>query len=97
MVQYAQQSVASAGCQEQVEIVLADMVSAEFGHRFDAAFNSINSIRYLLTDADVVSHLKVTGSSLRDGSVYIVHLNFALDGDGPGGHPGAGRQIEIVT
>lgn len=87
VVQYAQQSVASAGHQEQVAIVLADMVSAEFNHQFDAAFNSINSFRYLLTDSDVVSHLKVTGSSLREGGVYIVHLNFAQDGDIPGGHP----------
>jgi hypothetical protein len=63
------------------------MVSAEFSTRFDAAFNSINSIRYLLSDADVISHLKLTGSTLRDGSVYIVHLNFAQDGDIPGGHP----------
>ena len=44
MVQYAQQSVAFAGCQEQVEIVLADMVSAKFDHRFDAAFNSIKCV-----------------------------------------------------
>lgn len=87
MVEYAQQSVASAGCQGQAEAVLADILSAEFGHRFDGAFNSINSIRYLLSDADVISHLKVTGSPLRDGSVYIVHLNFAQAGEIPGGHP----------
>lgn len=87
MVQYPQQSVEVAGFQEQVEVVLADMVSAKFGHRFDAAFNSINSFRYLLTDADVASHLKLTGSSLRDGSIYIVHMNFAYDGDLPDGQP----------
>lgn len=43
------------------------------------AFNSINSIGHLHSDDDVVSHLRVTGSSLRQGGVYIVHLNFAHD------------------
>ena len=61
------------------------MISAEIPGEFDAAFNSINSIGYLHSDEDVVSHLKATGSSLREGGVYIVHLNFAHEGKLPSG------------
>ena len=83
MVQYAEDSVAAAGCEENVRIILANMVSAEVPGEFDAAFNSINSIGYLHSDDDVVSHLKATGSLLCKGGVYIVHLNFAHEGKLP--------------
>ena len=85
MVQYAMDSVAAAGCQGSVRIVLADMVSAEIPGEFDAAFNAINSIGYLHSDDNVVSHLKATGSSLREGGIYLVHLNFAHEGELPDG------------
>ena len=85
MVQYATDSVAAAGCEGSVRIVLADMVSAEIPGEFDAAFNSINSIGYLHSDDNVVSHLKATGSSLREGGIYLVHLNFAHEGELPDG------------
>ena len=85
MVQYAEDSVAAAGCEGSVRIVLANMASAEIPGEFDAALNSINSIGYLHSDDDVVSHLKATGSSLREGGVYLVHLNFAYEGELPDG------------
>ena len=85
MVQYAGDSVAAAGCEGNVRLVLADMASPEIPGQFDSAFNSINSIGYLHSDDDVVSHLKATGSSLREGGVYIVHLNFAHEGKLPDG------------
>ena len=50
-----------------------------------AAVNSINSIGYLHSDEEIVSHLRATGSSLREKGVYIVHLNFAHKGDLPDG------------
>ena len=85
MVQYAEDSIAAVGCEGSVRILLANMVSAEIPGEFDAAFNSINSIGYLHSDDDVVSHLKATGSSLREGGVYLVHLNFAHEGELPDG------------
>ena len=85
MVQYAEDSIAAVGCEGSVRILLANMVSAEIPGEFDAAFNSINSIGYLHSDDDVVSHLKATGSSLREGGVYLVHLNFAHEGLLPDG------------
>ena len=52
---------------------------------FDAALNSINSIGYLHSDDEIVSHLRATGSSLRQNGIYIVHLNFAHEGVLPDG------------
>ena len=66
-------------------MMLADMASAEIPGEFDAAVNSINSIGYLHSDDDIVSHLKATGSSLRDNGVYVLHLNFAHKGELPAG------------
>ncbi len=85
MLRYAEYSATAAGCEESVRTLFANMITAEVPGEFDAAFNSINSIGYLLSDEDVVSHLKATGSSLREGGVYIVHLNFAHEGKLPAG------------
>ena len=85
MLRYAEDSIAAASCEESVRTLVANMISAEVPGEFDAAFNSVNSIGYLHSDEDVVSHLKATGSSLREGGIYIVHLNFAHEGKLPGG------------
>ena len=85
MVQYAIDSVAAAGYALIVRVVPREMVSAEVPGEFDAAVNSINSIGYLHSDEEIVSHLRATGSSLREKGVYIVHLNFAHKGDLPDG------------
>lgn len=83
MAQYAKDSIASDA--ENVRVMLADMVSPEIPGKFDAAVNSINSIGYLHSDDDIVSHLRMTGSSLREKGVYVLHLNFAHKGDLPDG------------
>lgn len=83
MVQYATDSIAADA--ENVRVMLAVMVSPEVPGEFDAAVNSINSIGYLHSNDEIVSHLRATGSSLREKGVYIVHLNFAHNGDLPDG------------
>lgn len=83
MVQYAKDSIAADG--KNAGVLLAEMASAEIQGEFDAAVNSINSIGYLHSDDDIVSHLKATGSSLRDNGVYVLHLNFAHKGELPAG------------
>lgn len=85
MLRYAQSSISAAGCEGSVQTLLANMVSADVPGEFDAAFISINSIGHLHSDEDIVSHLKATGSSLREGGIYIVHLNFAHEGKLPSG------------
>ena len=83
MIQYAKDSIAENG--RYVRVGLAEMSSADIPGDFDAVVNSINSIGYLHSDEEIVSHLRATGSSLRDEGVYIVHLNFAHKGDLPNG------------
>ena len=83
MVRYAEDSIAADG--KNVRLMHANMVSAEIPGEFDAAVNSNNSIGYLHSDDEIVSHLRATGSSLREKGVYVVHLNFAHNGDLPDG------------
>ena len=66
MLRYARDSVAAAGYESSVLAVLANMVSAEIHGEFDAA---INSVGHLHSDDDLVSHLRVTGSSRREGVI----------------------------
>lgn len=83
MVQYAKDSIGADG--KNSRVMLADMVSAEIRGEFDAAVNSINSIGYLHSDEEIVSHFRTTGSSLRENGVYVLHLNFAHKGELPAG------------
>ena len=85
ILRYAEDSLAAARCEGSVRTLLANMVSADIPGEFDAAFISINSIGHLHSDEDIVSHLKATGLSLREGGIYIVHLNFAHEGGLPAG------------
>lgn len=83
MVQYAKDSIAADG--KNARVMPADMVSAEIQGEFDASVNSINSIGYLHSDEEIVSHFRTTGSSLREDGVYVLHLNFAHKGELPDG------------
>jgi SAM-dependent methyltransferase len=80
MLDYARKRVESAGTSAAVTLVRASMESATFPREFDAALNSINSLGYLLDDDDIVSHLRLTGESLKPGGIYIVHIACAWDG-----------------
>lgn len=80
MLDYARGRVEAAGTADAVTLVEAQMQSARFPREFDAALNSINSIGYLLSDEDIVSHLTLTGEALKPGGIYIVHMSTAWDG-----------------
>lgn len=84
MVKYASDSIATDG--KNARVMQAEVASAEIPGEFDAAVNSINSIGYLHSDDDIVSHLKATGSSLCENGVYVLHLNFAHKGKPPDGN-----------
>jgi SAM-dependent methyltransferase len=43
---------------------------------FDAAINPVNSIGYLLEDAEVLGHLERIAAAIRPGGVYIVQLSY---------------------
>ena len=79
MLEYARGRVDSAGVTDSVALAKAEMQSARFPREFDAALNSINSLGYLLEDADIVSHFRLTGEALKPGGIYIVHISTAWD------------------
>ncbi|MDP7421158.1 MAG: hypothetical protein QGH40_04735, partial [bacterium] len=60
-------------------VFVGDMRSARFKEPFDAAFNSINSIGYLVSNEEIVSHLRVIADSMKPGGIYIVHLGCATE------------------
>jgi len=74
MVAYARKRIREAGIETHADVLEGDMRSACFEDRFDAAINSINSIGYLITDDEVLSHFRATGDSLKPCGIYIVHL-----------------------
>jgi len=69
-------------CRKQLErrgltarLVRGDMTDFSFPHPFDAAFNTINTFRHLLTEEDAVKHLKCVAEHLRPGGLYILGLH----------------------
>lgn len=74
MVAYAKKKIIDAGLQNVASAIVEDMKSARFNTKFDAAINSINSLGYLISDDDILTHFYNTGESLKSGGIYIVHL-----------------------
>lgn len=70
MVEFAQQHTPG-----DVEVVQADMTTAQFDEPFDAALCPINSLGHLITDENIAAHLRCTGESLRSGGVYVIQLS----------------------
>ncbi len=79
MVAYARKRISNAGLQDFAKVISGDMKSIKFKEKFDAAFNSINSIGYLLSDGEIISHFRNTGESIKKGGIYIIHLACAAD------------------
>lgn len=79
MVAYARKQISNAGLQDFVKAISGEMKSIKFKKKFDAAFNSINSIGYLLSDSEIISHFRNTGESIKKGGTYIIHLACAAD------------------
>jgi SAM-dependent methyltransferase len=80
VVEYARRRIDERGDPAMARAEVGDMVSARYERAFDAALNSINSLGYLHSDDDIVSHFANTGASLKPGGVYIVHISCAWDG-----------------
>ncbi len=79
MVAYAKEKIKTAGYDNMADVFLMDMKSAKMDKKYDSAINSINSLGYLLTDDDILSHLRNTGESIKRGGIYIIHLACAWD------------------
>lgn len=78
MVKYAQESIKGNGLEDMSTALIGDMASMRFKTEvFDAAFNSVNSLGYLHSDAAISSHLVNTADALRPGGVYVIELILA--------------------
>jgi len=58
----------------EVKCAQADMKRFDTGRRFGCAICMLDSFRYLLTDEDILSHLKSVAASLEDGGLYVIDL-----------------------
>ncbi|MBZ0172428.1 MAG: class I SAM-dependent methyltransferase [Phycisphaerales bacterium] len=85
MVVYANDRLHRVGLGRHASVCAADMRTfADTGvcepGSIDFAFNTINTIRHLMTDADMLTHLGQIHRVLRAGGVYAVGLSTCLYG-----------------
>jgi SAM-dependent methyltransferase len=57
------------------DLFLADMAEFTLPKPVDAAFNTFNSFRHLLTETAAVNHLRCVWQALRPGGLYILGLH----------------------
>ncbi len=76
MVQYCNQRLQkNIEIRNNYKVITGDMRNKIFKKESDAAFICINSLGYLRTDEDIISHFKTMSKSLRDGGIYIVEIS----------------------
>lgn len=82
MIRYARRRLARMGIARRADLRVGDMTSlpADWRGRVDFAFNLINTIRHLPTDAAVLAHLRSVARVLRPGGVYAVGLTLTAYG-----------------
>ena len=73
MVAYASRKLAAVGGRA----LRGDMASFRPPGRFDVALNLVNSIGYLLEDADLLLHWERVAEALGPGGIYIVQFSYA--------------------
>lgn len=79
MVAYSNNRIKSAGLEKLAKAMQGDMATTRVEGTFDAAINLINSIGYLVSDADIVNHFRNTAACLKTGAVYLVHLGLTRE------------------
>ena len=57
------------------QLFTADMAQFKLDQPIDAAFNTFNSFRHLLTEDAALSHLRCIAAALRTGGLYILGLH----------------------
>lgn len=80
MLAYARARARTLGVTKFVKTIHAPMQRFVSRPTCDAAFNPINSIRHLGSDAAMIAHLRCVRKALRDDGVYIVGLSLAAYG-----------------
>jgi SAM-dependent methyltransferase len=60
---------------QRAHLFHGDMASFQLAHRVDAAFNTWNTFRHLLTERDARRHLQCMAAAVRPGGLYLVGLH----------------------
>lgn len=72
MVDFVARKAQSEGL--KVSCIRSDMREFKLGRRFGCAICMLDSFRYLLTDEDILAHLKSVARALETGGLYILDL-----------------------
>ena len=59
----------------QADVFVGDMCDFACPNPWDAAFNTINSFRHLLSDELAIRHLRCVAQCLRPGGIYVLGLH----------------------
>jgi SAM-dependent methyltransferase len=73
MLDYARRRLARRRL--QADLFTADMADFSLARPVDAAFNTFNSFRHLLTEESAVAHLRCVANALNIGGIYILGLH----------------------
>lgn len=80
MVDYSRERLRKSGfSRQQSDALIGNMIDMTFKEPLDAAFVCINSLGYLRSDEEIISHFKATADSLKKGSIYIVEISCKCD------------------
>jgi hypothetical protein len=86
MIEYANRRAASEGVDSKTDMFVADMRSftrVGLRRRAHLAFNLINTIRHVGSDAAMIDHLGCVAESLTPGGVYAVGISLCAYGQEP--------------
>lgn len=72
MVDFVLRRAAAEGL--DIKCMRSGMRDFDTGRKFGCAICMLDSFRYLLTDEDILSHLRSVSASLEDGGLYIIDL-----------------------
>jgi len=78
-VDYSAQMVnlARARLSSETQLVVADMSDFAVTGRFDVATSWLDSLTYLRTNEDIISHFHCVARTLKDGGLYLLDISFS--------------------
>ncbi|MBI5867432.1 MAG: class I SAM-dependent methyltransferase [candidate division Zixibacteria bacterium] len=76
-LEYARRKAANAGA--PVTFLLEDMHDYKLPEPVDLAFCAMSSFHYLLTNDDIIRHLRSVAANLTPGGLYIIEANHPRD------------------
>jgi len=80
MVEYSKNRLREQGISKmRADAIIANMNDFKFDEKFDAGFVCINSLGYLKSDQDIISHFKSMNNVLNKGAIYIVEISCKCD------------------